>query len=348
MKKDIKIFGKIFKASAVVMLAMLTACEQKELCYDHSHVVDLDIDFDWSHDPEASPESMMLYFFPKDGGKPLQYEMAGCQGGTIRIQTGEYDVISLNSDTHNITLTETDSEYSFTITAKDEDTNSPLGNMPGRSSSSLPLHEGTEEERVVMEGEEMWEATLQGLVITQTTPEENAAHTHRHATLTPEKVTDTYHIIVRNIENIEDLRKLTGSISGMAGGFNAASHHTTEEEVIIPFSLDFYREDTHAETTVVSFGSSISPIHGHYLELYATMSDGRTYYYDFDVSEQIDHPTGEGHDHYIIIDMLSPDMGEPTGENDEPHDPVEEEGGDGGFNVSVDEWDDPTSITFNM
>lgn len=345
MKKYTKIFEKVLKASAMLMLTILTACEQKDLCYDHSHIVDLDVDFDWHLDPDASPESMSLFFFPKGGGKPIQYEMAGCLGGTIRIYAGEYDVVCFNSDTHNITLTEKDSEYSFTITAKDEDQNSPMSNLQRRSTSSQPLHEGTEDERIVMQSEDMWEATLQNLVISQTTPEENAAHIHRHLTLSPEKVTDTYHIIIRNIENMNQLRKLSGCISGMAGGLNVASHHATDEEVIIPFSINFHRDDHHAEATVVSFGSSISPIHGHYLEIYATMSDGNTYYYDYDVSEQIDHPTDEGHEHYVFIDLLTLEMDQAAGD---PSDTGEPESGSGGFSASVEDWGDTTAITFEM
>lgn len=85
MKKDIDIFGRVLMASGALMLTILSSCEQKDLCYDHSHAVDLDIDFDWHNDPEADPSSMALYFFPKDGGKPFHYEFGGHDGGTIRI-----------------------------------------------------------------------------------------------------------------------------------------------------------------------------------------------------------------------------------------------------------------------
>lgn len=345
MNTYISILRRFFEVSAMLMIFIVTGCEQKELCYDHSHVVDLDVDFDWHNDTTAHPGSMAVYLFPKDGGKPTHYELSGCQGGTIRVHVGEYDVICFNSDTHNITLTQTDSEYSFTITAKDDDPLLTGSGFNDDRANSAPRHEGTEDERVVMQSEDMWEATLTGLVISQTSNDDEAIHAHQHVTLEPEKVTDIYHIIIKEIENMDGLRKLSGSLSGMAGGLNLASHHVTDEEVTIPFSLSFYRDTNNAYGLVESFGTSISHIHGHYLILYATMSDGQTYYYEYDVSDQVDHPTGMGHEHYIVVDLLSLEMGQPTGQNGESE---EQETGGTGFNTSVEEWGDTTQMTLPM
>ena len=75
---------------AIALLAcLLTACEQKELCYDHSHTADLKVVFDWRNDPAAQPASMRLYLFPEEGGLPLLYEFAGREGGTITVPAGQ-------------------------------------------------------------------------------------------------------------------------------------------------------------------------------------------------------------------------------------------------------------------
>lgn len=59
MKKTMKY---LLPCAAALMLA---ACQHKELCYDHSHVVSLNVVFDWSEAPDATPASMSLYLFPK-------------------------------------------------------------------------------------------------------------------------------------------------------------------------------------------------------------------------------------------------------------------------------------------
>ena len=46
----------IMKLGAILLWTMSVAlsCEHKTLCFDHSHMADLDIKFDWSGAPEAA------------------------------------------------------------------------------------------------------------------------------------------------------------------------------------------------------------------------------------------------------------------------------------------------------
>ena len=63
-----KLFIYLFAALAVA------SCEHKDLCYDHSHTIDVEVVFDWRNASEAAPESMSLYLFPTNGGEALRYE----------------------------------------------------------------------------------------------------------------------------------------------------------------------------------------------------------------------------------------------------------------------------------
>ena len=56
-----KLFIYLFAALAVA------SCEHKDLCYDHSHTVDVEEFFDWRNAPYATPASMSLYLFPTSG-----------------------------------------------------------------------------------------------------------------------------------------------------------------------------------------------------------------------------------------------------------------------------------------
>lgn len=47
-----KLFIYLFAALAVA------SCEHKDLCYDHSHTIDVEVVFDWRNASEAAPESM--------------------------------------------------------------------------------------------------------------------------------------------------------------------------------------------------------------------------------------------------------------------------------------------------
>ena len=96
-----KLFIYLFAALAVA------SCEHKDLCYDHSHTIDVEVVFDWRNASEAAPESMSLYLFPGDG-EALRYDFTGRDGGTIRVPIGKYEALCLNSDTENIVYRNTE------------------------------------------------------------------------------------------------------------------------------------------------------------------------------------------------------------------------------------------------
>lgn len=41
----------------IAALALLSSCIHKELCFQHPHVIPLEIQFDWKDAPDASPEA---------------------------------------------------------------------------------------------------------------------------------------------------------------------------------------------------------------------------------------------------------------------------------------------------
>ena len=104
-----KLFIYLFAALAVA------SCEHKDLCYDHSHTIDVEVVFDWRNASEAAPESMSLYLFPTNGGEALRYEFTDCGGGTIRVPVGNYGALCLNSDTENVTYRNTDQKTTFEV-----------------------------------------------------------------------------------------------------------------------------------------------------------------------------------------------------------------------------------------
>lgn len=68
------------------------ACEHRDLCYDHSHWTDLKVEFDWSEAPDATPHTMVVYLFPRDGSLPRRYEITDVKNGTkVRVPSGEFD-----------------------------------------------------------------------------------------------------------------------------------------------------------------------------------------------------------------------------------------------------------------
>lgn len=66
----IRIYKELRKAIAgclaVMLLPLFTACEHKDLCYDHSHTTQLEVVFDWTEAPDATLHDEPL---PLPGGR---------------------------------------------------------------------------------------------------------------------------------------------------------------------------------------------------------------------------------------------------------------------------------------
>lgn len=45
--------------AAAVMMLCGTACNERELCYDHTHASPVDVEFDWTEAPDAAPVTMV-------------------------------------------------------------------------------------------------------------------------------------------------------------------------------------------------------------------------------------------------------------------------------------------------
>ena len=65
----------------MIFVLCFTACEHKELCFQHPHTAQLLVEFDWNYAPDAerdnAVEGMCLWFYPVDEegtqtGEPLR------------------------------------------------------------------------------------------------------------------------------------------------------------------------------------------------------------------------------------------------------------------------------------
>ena len=106
--------------------AAMAACDHRELCYDHSHWVDLTVDFDWSEAPDARPSTMVVILFPADGSEGIRYELTRTDGPSkIRVPSGYFHAVAFNGNTES--LIESGSAYDkFVITTREQDILEPM------------------------------------------------------------------------------------------------------------------------------------------------------------------------------------------------------------------------------
>lgn len=298
--------------SCVAFLPFLTGCEQKELCYDHSHVVWYRSIFDWSESMDASPSSMSLYLFEANGDKVSHYEFPGCDGGTFYVQEGDYSALCLNNDTEALFYRNTERRATFEVTT-------PTTTL--MYGASTPRAKGVENERVSLEPEMFWcdhtdyfhaERNIEG----------------QSLTLYPQTGIHNYSITIHNVENLEHVAQISASISTMAGGIliGIGPEARTDEQVTVPFEMVVSPDNKSITGHVRTFGHCPSSSNTHKLVVYTILDDGSKWYYTYDVTRLL-HSVPDPKNVHIRLDTLP--IPEPIGG-----------GNGGGFIPDVDEWHD--------
>ena len=291
------------------------SCEHKELCYDHSHTIDVNISFDWANAPDAAPKSMSLYLFSEDGSNPQRYEFVGRDGGTIRVVPGIYHAICLNSDTENICHKNTETYSTYTLTTDEVPLLAGMSAF-GFVTKSPPMAKGTEDQSVIAQSEKLWCHQASGLELSE----------HGQGlTMSPEVAYTHVTIEIQNVENLVYTSAISGVLSGMADGYMVGLDQVSSGLATVPFELNQTGGPDALEGELYAFGHCPESAGSHILTVYAVLRDGTQWYYPVDVTEQMHED--EDHAIHIVLDHLPIPEPEPgTGE------------GGGGFIPTIDDW----------
>lgn len=95
-------FSTIIWSMLSALTMLFSACEHKDICLDHSHMVDMEIKFDWKAAPDATPQTMVVQFFRADGSHYIRHEFTSANGGKIRIEAGEYKLLFHNGEMKSV------------------------------------------------------------------------------------------------------------------------------------------------------------------------------------------------------------------------------------------------------
>ena len=234
---------------------------------DHSHIVNVDVRFDWQRDLEANPKKMSVYFFPKGKNEGWRYDISNKEGGTIRVPMGVYDVLCFNNDSEITMLRNTNQWETLEVTTCETSKFSTFGVR----SSPLPRAEGTSAERVVFPPDSLWCGSMRDITI------EPAESADNSITLQPENAVHTCILTIRNVENVKYAAQFTATISSMVGGIHPADNSQTDETVTIPFDLVVQQDDNTITGTFQTYGHCIDNENTHQLIVYAVMNNGERY-----------------------------------------------------------------------
>ena len=309
MKRMLERMNHVLLAVAVLAVLLLTSCEHKDLCYDHYHNTKIQVVFGWKNAPDATPETMRLYLFPIDGGRPRTYEFIDYRGGHVNVPAGRYKALCVNSDTESVLYRGIDSFDSFEAYAPD--------GVLSVGAFLVPRAEGTSEERVAKSPDRLYSARLDDLTV-------ELSKENQTVTLYPELSVCRYRVEIRNVSNLQYVSSdgIVGSLSGMSGGLLVGRNELTSAPVTVPFEVISDGVST-LTADFLTFGQTGSSGPAHKLVIYVIMSDGSKNYYTFDVTRQVDE-AADPRDVHILLDGLP--LPKPIVNG-------------GGFQPAVDEWE---------
>jgi hypothetical protein len=304
----------LYTIIVAVALTLASSCTHKELCYDHSHTVDMQVIFDWQYSSGANPASMAVFLFSHEGGEPLRYDFTEHEGGEIRIAIGSYDALCINSDTENISYRNTEQAATFQVTTPNASLLSGLASL-GVRSDNAPRANGSDDERVALAPDAIWCDHKEDIMLEET------AEIHT-TTLYPVSEVCHYTVEITNAENLKYTNGMSGAVSGLSGGKLIYSGLPTGECVTVPFETTVLSDNTTVTGDFLTFGDIPDDPKTHSLTIYAVLADNSKWYYTYDVTGQINSAPDPQNVH-IVLDGLP--LPKPIVNG-------------GGFKPEVDEW----------
>ena len=284
----------------LVVLA-LTACEPRELCYDHTHGIQapVQLSFDWQKAPTAQPMGMTVLFYNLDNpsGDPIRYDLQGMAGGTVQLPFGRYQAVAYNYDTETIlyrnwSLPGTLEAYTRSSTLEE-------GTRFAPSRSPMPRAISTENQPVILEPDMLWCAVSTPFIVNATTGEQTVV-------LQPTSRVREITVTIHNVPNLQYTSQFGGALSGLAASVWMASGQVSEDLATEAFPASII-DATTLQMHIRIFGhcphANEGVIYNHLLTIYAILADESKWYYSQDITDQLHDALSSSDDTHVYIEL---------------------------------------------
>lgn len=299
-----------------VCLLALTACEHKDLCYDHPHDKEIRIDFDWSNiRSENIPQVMRVVFHIPNDDPDLEYDLPP-SGGIVRVPDGEYEILTYDND-------DVSTEWE---NANDGNIETTIFHTPRWK--AIP-----QAGKVYVTPEHSCSDDLPHVVLS-----DNPGS--RSITLVPERKTSLITYEIHGIRKLEQAGAIYGTLSGISAEYALAEDRSIESQIegkesVVGFKAEITGGEITGKFYLFGCGFTLHEVEEHENEhiftVYIVNKQGKYISIPVDVTGQLSCETRYGKvvDRHLVINLDTevPDK--------------EEEGGTGSFfDPDVDEWED--------
>ena len=328
----------------LVCVAVLASCEHKELCYHHPHSARVRLLVDWSQFAVEQPTGMTAILFPDDGGEAVTSLTNTINYVDISAASGSYTALVFNQSTQEF--------GSLRFTGMEQYATAAVHANP----SASRWYKTRAGETVIMNPEWIGADHLGGIRITadmieaselmRSTRQAGVPDANIIGVLTPRNLVYTVKVRI-HVKGIHNVRSARASLSGMAEGYEFAAARATAEtgvQLLEEWSIERDPSDPTQGVLVATIRSFGLP-YGHLdapqsnaLDLSLLLVDGKTQKnYSFAVGDRF--RVSESLEMELVIEET---IGETIPD-------VKPEGGSaGGFDATVDDWEDAEHIDITM
>ena len=287
-----KMISRLAAIYAIMIAAVfMPGCEHNELCYDHTHVTELNVEFDWSQAPDADPSTMVVHFFRPDGSLYRRVEFTQRTGGKVRLEAGEYRILFHNGNMETVyELGNSHSDYALSGVSR-----SILEPM-GREGDA-PRPPESADQLIFSAPDQVWAGSHSAIEILPGV----AGQTVK---LTPVEATMEYTVEITGVENLRDDIDVSAAITGMSPLYRLAEGCHGGEAATLPISVERVGDNTlvaHFRT----FGHCPQTELAHTFSVYTS----NKFFVNYDITEKMHNAPDPRHVVIEIQGLRLPDAG---------------------------------------
>lgn len=287
-----KMISRLAAIYAIMIAAVfMPGCEHNELCYDHTHVTELNVEFDWSQAPDADPSTMVVHFFRPDGSLYRRVEFTQRTGGKVRLEAGEYRILFHNGNMETVyELGNSHSDYALSGVSR-----SILEPM-GREGDA-PRPPESADQLIFSAPDQVWAGSHSAIEILPGV----AGQTVK---LTPVEATMEYTVEITGVENLSDDIDVSAAITGMSPLYRLAEGCHGGEAATLPISVERVGDNTlvaHFRT----FGHCPQTELAHTFSVYTS----NKFFVNYDITEKMHNAPDPRHVVIEIHGLRLPDAG---------------------------------------
>ncbi len=287
-----KMISRLAAIYAIMIAAVfMPGCEHNELCYDHTHVTELNVEFDWSQAPDADPSTMVVHFFRPDGSLYRRVEFTQRTGGKVRLEAGEYSILFHNGNMETVyELGNSHSDYALSGVSR-----SILEPM-GREGDA-PRPPESADQLIFSAPDQVWAGSHSAIEILPGV----AGQTVK---LTPVEATMEYTVEITGVENLRDDIDVSAAITGMSPLYRLAEGCHGGEAATLPISVERVGDNTlvaHFRT----FGHCPQTELAHTFSVYTS----NNFFVNYDITEKMHNAPDPRHVVIEIHGLRLPDAG---------------------------------------